>query len=314
MRRQQEMKLRPFISGLASYLPASGKLHKLLSQNKIGPASARYCYAVWMRHLILAQKAGALEKVPETVAELGPGRSLGAGLAALLCGAKHYYGLDIANYTEFADNVAVLDELTELFAERGIVADEEFPDMRPLMGNWEFPEFLGDVSRFSLPKRIEEIKKDLSLGGGEFVKYFVPWNAANADWHADMIFSQAVLEHVDDAANAYRVMFERLNPGGVITHQIDYRSHGTADTWDGHRGYPPFLWSVIRGRKPYLINRLSHSQHTELIRRAGFKILTEIPVLEKSAITTRRYASDFQKLPQEDSTISGAFICAVKPK
>ncbi|MFA6583576.1 MAG: methyltransferase domain-containing protein [Elusimicrobiaceae bacterium] len=300
------MFLRPYISGLASYVPGSGVLHRILSRKKIGLASARYCYAVWLRHFVCAYNCGALARVPETVAELGPGRSLGAGLAALLSGAKRYYGLDIAKYSELSGNIEILDGLAELFAERSAIPSSEFPHLKPEMNDFSFPAFLKpDIT----PGRIGGIKSDILRGGGANLSYFVPWSGC--DWRADMVFSQAVLEHVDDAAGAYREIYKRLNPGGVMTHQIDYRSHGTAPVWDGHRAYTLPQWRVIRGRKPYLINRLSHSSHIALIKEAGFRIILEIPV--RSAPQAQNgYAPEFGNMSEADVGISGAFICAVK--
>ena len=49
--------------------------------------SASYSYDVSMKHLWSLWKNG-VRKLPETVVELGPGQSLGVGLAALLFGRK----------------------------------------------------------------------------------------------------------------------------------------------------------------------------------------------------------------------------------
>ena len=76
------------VKGLASKIPGMSR------RLKGGHApSASYGYDVWMKHLWHLWKNG-LRKVPETVVELGPGQSLGVGLAALLSGASGYYGLD----------------------------------------------------------------------------------------------------------------------------------------------------------------------------------------------------------------------------
>ena len=48
-------------------------------------------------HLVMAHRSG-LSTQPEVVAELGPGDSLGIGMAALLTGAEVYYAFDVVEY------------------------------------------------------------------------------------------------------------------------------------------------------------------------------------------------------------------------
>jgi hypothetical protein len=70
--------------------------------------SASYCYSVWQRHLTMARQNG-LQEVPHTVVELGPGDSLGVGLAALLSGAKHYYAFDTIKHTDLQYTFRILE-------------------------------------------------------------------------------------------------------------------------------------------------------------------------------------------------------------
>lgn len=42
--------------------------------------SARYCYAVWLRHFVIANKDGILLSPPKVVVELGPGDSIGIAI------------------------------------------------------------------------------------------------------------------------------------------------------------------------------------------------------------------------------------------
>ena len=83
---------RATLAGLATYVPGYEYL-----EPTGGTSSARYCYSVWLRHLVMAYDSGLLQRPPATVAELGPGDSIGIGLAALLSGARKYHALDVVS-------------------------------------------------------------------------------------------------------------------------------------------------------------------------------------------------------------------------
>ncbi len=75
------MRLTPIVKGAATYI--SG-LYKMRAKRRTGGTdTAAYCYDVWLKHLTLLW-ANGLRTIPDTIAELGPGDSLGTGLAALL--------------------------------------------------------------------------------------------------------------------------------------------------------------------------------------------------------------------------------------
>jgi hypothetical protein len=52
------------------------------------------------------------------VGELGPGDSIGIGLAALLSGASGYIGLDIFPFSARADLQMIFEELVQLYSRR----------------------------------------------------------------------------------------------------------------------------------------------------------------------------------------------------
>jgi hypothetical protein len=68
----------PLLKGIATHLPGTNRV--LPSRGTGGTTSARYCCSVWLRHISCAHENG-LSTRPEVVAELGPGDSLGIGLA-----------------------------------------------------------------------------------------------------------------------------------------------------------------------------------------------------------------------------------------
>jgi len=63
------------------------------------------CYEVWLKHPTLLWE-NQLQAIPNTVAELGPGDSLGVGLAALLSGASKFYVLDVVLFANQTRNPA----------------------------------------------------------------------------------------------------------------------------------------------------------------------------------------------------------------
>ena len=128
----------------------------------------------------------------------------------------------------------------------------------------------------------------------------------------DMIYSQAVLEHVDDLTGAYRAMRRWLKPAGYMSHQIDFKSHGTADEWNGHWAYSDLMWAVIRGRRPYLLNREPHSSHIAILEREGFTIRCDKTVKTCSNLARDALAQRFRSISDDDLTTSGAFIQAVR--
>jgi hypothetical protein len=311
--REVKLRVKALLSGLATYVPGYDYMH-----GTGGTDSARYCYAVWMRHLLLAQRTGALRSVPRVVAELGPGDSIGIGLMALLTGAEKYFALDVVPYTNLEKNRAILDELVALLRARApLPGDDEFPGMKPEVRQSAFPMELFDLDASLAEERLRRIARSVAnpADADSCIVYRAPWFSPEVLEHdsVDMIFSQAVLEHVDDLAGVYGAMRGWLRAGGLMTHQIDYRSHGKADSWDGHWTYSDVAWKLVVGRRPYLLNRISHSGQLRQLRAAGFETVAETVYREPSHIRRRNLAPHLRGIPDDDLTISGAFVVARKP-
>src|SRR5437016_7019160 len=120
--RGRLVQLRPILRGLRTYVSRHPD-----RKGTGGTGSARYCYSIWLRHLVQARLAG-VEALPHTVAELGPGDSLGTGLTALLTGADSYQALDVVEHAQAATNLQVFEELIPLLARREpIPGPDEFP-------------------------------------------------------------------------------------------------------------------------------------------------------------------------------------------
>ena len=303
-----------------SYVPGFSRLLRFLGTG--GTVSARYCYSVWMRHLVMAARNG-LPTRPETVAELGPGDSMGIGIAALLSGSDHYCAFDVVEYAAASKNIGIFHKLVELFRRRAPIPDrDELPEVKPYLDSYTFPEHVLDEERLDAalrPERLKAIEEALRILGPDptgtvSVRYVVPWDNPEIirEGSIDMIFSQAVLEHVDDLEECYRAMHRWLRPDGAMSHTIDFKCHGTARKWDGHRACSDFFWKIMRGRKPYLINRRPHSEHLELMKKLDFEIACDLPIRRQPSVPREALAPAFKNLSEDDRTTSGAFIQAVK--
>ena len=310
-----DLKLKAILSGLSTYLPWFDR-----KGFTGGTDSARYCYSVWLRHLILGWYGRAAgNTVPGVVAELGPGDSIGIGLAALLSGAEKYFALDLVPYSALAKNLEIFDELVALFSVRAPIPDEsEFPFLFPKLQRYDFPVQLLGAERLGkslASQRLAKIRSSIenSEGRESMISYRAPWNAPEVidEGSVDFIFSQAVLEHVDDLGGVYSAMRQWLRPGGVMTHQIDFKSHGKANAWNGHWTYEDIVWKAIVGRRAYLLNRQPHSVHLQHLVQSGFRILEDVAFRSESHLERGHLAAKFRALSEEDLTTSGAFIVAV---
>lgn len=307
-------KIVPITKGLLTWIPLLNAL-RIRRAATGGSDSARYCYSVWLRHLITLDKYGFRVK-GSRIGELGPGDSLGVGLAALLSGADEYVGLDIVPFSATADLENILDELIEMYLRREPIPDHtEFPFIWPQLKSYEFPEHVVDLSQFT--QRVTEIRADLRAGisNGRLLQYKVPWNrTANiAKSSLDLIFSQAVLEHVDDLDDTYKSMFMWLKSGGYGSHVIGFVSHHLAPTWNGHWAFSDLEWRMVRGRREFLINREPLSTHLCYAKNAGFELLCLDKDYGTDGMNPCKLAPRYQNLSAEDARTSSVMLLTQKP-
>jgi len=312
------LQIRPIVllKGSATFIPG---VTRFACSGSGGTNSTRYCYSAWLRHLVRLHDAGIRTQF-DSVAELGPGDSLGIGLAAMLTGADRYFAFDAIPHARTSSNVRTLESLVELFkARQNIPGDDEFPEIWPPIPSQHFPGAVldnGHLQQSMAPARLDAIRAAVALGVRDHVevRYFAPWNEASVveTGSVDLVFSQAVLEHVEDIDATYDALFQWLRPGGVMSHQIDFRSHSLTRDWFGHWTIPGWLWRIVKGRRPYLINRLPASKHLESMRRHGFDIVQQLPQTAPAA-KRNELASEFGDLTDDDLRTSALYVIARKP-
>lgn len=321
------MRIQSVLSGVISTLPGGNEwLFRRHEKRKprAGTSSARYCYSIWLRHLVLANKyCSSFNGLPRSVAELGPGSSFGTGLAALLSGVNKYYAFDVVPHTKDERNMEVFDELLALFKRKeAIPTSKEFPEIFTELDDYRFPAHIlnDDILGAALsPARTTNIRRELSgtnklAPENAFIVSVVPWHDVNiiSEGIVEMVVSMSVMEHVDDLELAYRAFGSWLKKGGVMSHEIDFRSHGHSDVWNGHWSYSDFVWWIIRGKRPYLLNRAPHSTHIDLIKAHGFDIVADIPKQDHTGLRRDDLAKRFKSLSDADICTKNAYVLATK--
>ena len=148
---------------------------------------------------------------------------------------------------------------------------------------------------------------------GELIDYFNDPDDLAAP-SVDYIFSQSVLEHVEDLDTMYASMWKWLKPGGVMTHSIDFSSHGTSRDWNGHWTCPDWLWRLMQGKRLYFLNRAPLSRHQALLAHHGFELTGSHSIKRASSLVRAELAPRFQHLSESDVTTTSAFLVARKPQ
>jgi hypothetical protein len=257
-----------------------------------------------------------------TVVELGPGDSLGVGLAALLSGAERYIALDAVRYADSGRNIRILDELAVLFRDRTAIPDqEEFPLLQPPLPSYAFPADFLTSARLAValrPARIDLIRAALanpqasSRGSGP-VCYSAPWTTGMIeDATVDLVISQGVLQFVHDLPGVYKGMANWLVTGGIMSHEIAFQSIGITTKWNGHWSCSEAIWRLAAGRRRHVTNREPHSTHIALLQEAGCQVVTDERIERPSGIGREKLAYRFRHLSDRDLVTSSALIQAVK--
>lgn len=308
------------VKGMLTCIPGIKKITKKKCSGET--SSAKYCYGVWLKHLVLLYDNG-MNRFPETILELGPGASVGVGIAAVISGVGKYYAIDIAKYSEYESNIQIFEQLVAMFKGREAYPDVEgFPDIKPFLNEKGFPEEILssehldaclDEKRLGVIRSVLEGRKpenDLDID----IKYVAQWGDSDIIGEAsvDLIFSHAVLEHMDNITEVFPQMCRWLRRGGYMSHQIDFSCHGTADSWNGHWAYSDIVWNLIKGRRTYSINRLSYSFFENLLTENGFEITCIEKEIDKKGIERSKIAKKFRMISEDDLVCKGAFIQAKK--
>jgi hypothetical protein len=248
-------------------------------------------------------------------------------LAALLSGVRNYVALDVLAHTNAEANLQVLEELARLIQARAeIPGGDEFPELYPRVNERRFPaealSRLGlipdaEIGRVDALRQaiLNSIEANSDPGA---IRYLCPWPSASVEpGSIDLVVSQAVLQDMDhwtgaDAlSTAFRAMSRWLKRGGAMSHQVNLAFPDTQH-WNQHWGYSDLTWSIIRGRRPYYVNRVPASEYLRLCETHGFEVAAITPVLADDSVPHSRLPRRFRHLPKSDYHTRAVHFIAVK--
>lgn len=306
------IRYRSIVKGAGSYF---FKVFRKSGTGTDGAFSAEGSYAIFMRYLIALGKIG-LSFESKVALELGPGSSYGIGFGALLAGARRYYAVDLIDHTADSRNLAVFDEMVSMFKARADIPTASWCGrIFPFVDDPVFPkELLPDalLERTLNADRLNAIRHDLETGGEEFIRTRSSAQVRDVilGEAADIIVSESVLEHVDDPKLTYEAFGRWLAADGVMAHLIDYSSHNLARDWNGHWQCSPFVWSLVRGKRYYLINRLPHQSHLDFLAANGFAVVDGQFLRRVDGLQREEFAPEFRGMSLRDFTTAlAAIVC-----
>lgn len=230
----------------------------------------------------------------KNVMEIGPGSDLGAGILSIGSGAKSYTGVDrfklLAFNDDFYDGLyGRLDDMEKIRTK--IVVDH-------------VKKFIND-------------QESINLSNFKYINCPMEKISGNVNHKFDLIFSQAVLEHVYSTKLVFSEMYNVLNVGGVIFHEIDFKTHTSfLRDWDplnilrfSDRVYNTLKFSGAP-------NRLRLSDYIAEIKNAGFVDVKIYPLstVSKNELNRVREGLDskYKDYEDDDLRVLSAIVVARK--
>jgi SAM-dependent methyltransferase len=214
----------------------------------------------------------------KTILEIGPGDSVGTALVAASYGMQTIL-VDAGSYA---------------------VSDVEF-----------YKKLAGELS--SLGLRVPDIKGVKTLNDiliacdAKYMTNGISELSKIQSDSVDLIFSQAVLEHipkhefVEMVSECKRI----LSPGGVASHRVDLKDHLGGSL--NNLRFSEKLWeSDFFSKSGFYTNRIRYSQMLDIFRNEGFSVeVKHIDRWDKLPISRDKLSNEFMYLSDDDLMING---------
>ncbi len=279
--------IKAVIKGAITFIPFANSyinIRKRKKNNHSG-SNALFCYTLWMKIITFLHNSNCPIKF-ESIAEIGPGGFLGLGFCALLTGSEKYTILEIEKNFNSNKNLQLFEEILSLFKENTSVPSyHQFEQINIKTDNFEYYNQIIDQSelnKYMSIERINKIRDSISASGSNLIECNFNWEQnPHVLIDFDMVFSRAVMEHVNSPEIVYKNIGSILKSDGIMLHDIEFHSHGITKSWHGHNDINDFVWSIIKGKRNYFQNRLNYNEHCLLMKKNNFKRINEIIVTKE---------------------------------
>jgi SAM-dependent methyltransferase len=235
-------------------------------EDKSIPESVQYVEAVAGIYTSKLSAVG-IEIPNKTILEVGPGDNLGVALKLISLGARKVICLDrFRCQRDEAKVQAVYRELIERMTppERGRCLEALLPAQEGYRFRSDRIEYVPDT----------EVERSLGIFGGRV---------------ADIIVSNAVLEHVYDLEETFRNLDLLLKPGGYMYHGVDLRCHNrferTSELY--FLTIPQWLWNLM-GCNIGAPNRKRIGFYKHLFEKFNLTLISEEVTIEANAEEVER--------------------------
>lgn len=225
-----------------------------------------------------------MPRPPQTILELGPGDSLASSLIGCARGVRESFMIDSGPYAtrRVEPYVQLRQRLSQLYPEA------------------KLPEF-------------SSVDGMLQATGGRYLTAGTESMRTVRDASVDLVFSQAVLEHVplEELEEQFRQTRRVLHPEGVASHQVDLRDHlgnGLNNLRFSHS-----FWEKPRiHRSGFYTNRVRLPTYLEMFRRCRLKVRSlEVSRWPQLPIERRQLDRSFRDLSDEDLSVSSFRVVLV---
>jgi SAM-dependent methyltransferase len=237
--------------------------------------TSEYAIRVFNSHV---EKTGLTNQLHDkTILELGPGDSVATAIIAAAHGACTIL-VDAGAFVR--EDIAPYLELVEVLTKQGLI---------PL-----------DLSGC---RNIDEL---LARFGAKYMTAGLTSLTQIESESVDLIFSQAVLEHI--RKNEFRETMQEyrriLRPNGICSHQVDLRDH-MADALNNLR-FSERVWeSEFFATSGFYTNRIRYSQMLQLFSDVGFTVeVTDVQRWASLPTTRCKLALEFKYLPDDELNVS----------